>query len=91
MKPTYFTPTLLFLRCLVFFLLKMQKQKKLNTQLSPFLSKTYFNFNLGGIYYPYSNDNLNSGYTSSDTKMNPFSGRFLLGISLTINWHYNLV
>ena len=80
MKPTYFIPTLIFLLMFsVFFAQDSESKKNLNTQLSPFLSKTYFNFNLGGIYYPYSNENLITGYTSSDTKVNPFSGRFLLG------------
>lgn len=49
------------------------------TRMTPFLSKTYFNFNFGGVYYPYSNANLNEGYVASGTKKNAFSGRFLLG------------
>ncbi|WP_340074259.1 acyloxyacyl hydrolase [Leptobacterium sp. I13] len=53
--------------------------EKLLAQFSPFLSKTYFNFNLGGIFYPFSNTHLAEGYSSDDIRLNPFSGRFLLG------------
>ena len=58
---------------------------RLKSELSPFLSKSYFSFNFGGIYYPYSNENLKEGYTSSGTKMNAFSGRLLLGYKLSNN------
>ena len=44
----------------VFFAQDSESEKNLNTQLSPFLSKTYFNYNLGGIYDPYYNENLNN-------------------------------
>ena len=83
MKSIYFRLVVIVI-CVpsIFFGQDLKQTKVLKTQLSPFLSKTYFNFNLGGIYYPYSNANLNPGYTSSNTKMNPFSGRFLLGYKL---------
>ena len=58
---------------------------RLKSELSPFLSKSYFSFNFGGIYYPYSNENLKEGYTSSGTKMNAFSARLLLGYKLSNN------
>ncbi|MAW16793.1 MAG: acyloxyacyl hydrolase [Flavobacteriaceae bacterium] len=62
-----------------------ENNRRLRSQLSPFLSKSYFSFNFGGIYYPYSNENLKEGYTSSGTKMNAFSGRLLLGYKLSNN------
>ena len=58
---------------------------RLKSELSPFLSKSYFSFNFGGIYYHYSNENLKEGYTSSGTKMNAFSARLLLGYKLSNN------
>lgn len=58
---------------------------RLKTQLSPFLSKAYFSFNFGGIYYPYSDNHLNEGFVSSGTQTNAFSARFLLGYKINDN------
>jgi hypothetical protein len=55
---------------------------RLKTQYSSFLSKAFFNFNFGGIYYPFSDENLVDGYRSTGTKMNAFSARLLLGYHL---------
>lgn len=73
---------LLFLNLIFTFQILSGQEKqpeKLRTQLTPFLEKTYFNFNLGLIHYPYSDDNLNEGYSSTGTTPGRFSGRFLLG------------
>ena len=56
-----------------------QEKSTLLTQLSPFLSKTYYNFNFGAISYPYSNSNLKPGFISESISKNRFSGRLLLG------------
>ncbi len=70
--------------CIVLFLLVsisllgQQKTKSLS-QLSPFLSKTYYNFNFGLLFYPYSDANLKPGFTSESISKNRFSGRILLG------------
>lgn len=61
------------------------QEKKITTQFSPFLSKTYYNFNFGAVFYPYSNANLKPGYASEILKKNVFSGRFLLGYKLKEN------
>jgi len=61
---------------------EVEKEEKLLTQLTPFLSKTYFSVNLGGVFYPFSNDNLKDGYASDKIAKNPFSGRFLLGYKI---------
>lgn len=58
---------------------------RLKTQSSTFLSRTFFNFNFGGIYYPFSDENLADGYRSTGTKMNAFSARLLLGYHLSPN------
>lgn len=55
-----------------------EKQNQL-TQLSSFLSKTYYNFNFGAISYPYRDANLKPGFISENISKNWFSGRILLG------------
>lgn len=62
-----------------------QKEERLNTQYSNFLSKSYYNVNLGGLFYPFSNDNLPVGYETSSFSKNSFSGRILLGYKLYPN------
>ena len=58
------------------------QQKRLTTQFSPFLEKTYYSFSFGAVYYPYTDANLKPGYVSESVKKNMFSGRFLLGYRL---------
>lgn len=59
-----------------------QKEKRPTTQLSNFLSKSYFSVNLGGVFYPFSNNNLVDGYATDSFSKNAFSGRFLLGYKI---------
>ncbi len=56
-----------------------EKQERILTEFSPFLSKAYYNFNLGGIFSAFSDRNLQPGYFSETRQPNRFSGRFLLG------------
>ncbi|MDG1196081.1 MAG: acyloxyacyl hydrolase [Polaribacter sp.] len=60
-----------------------QEEKKLKTKFTNFLSKSYYSINLGGIFYPFSNDNLIDGYKTATFSRNWFSGRLLLGHKLT--------
>jgi len=59
-----------------------QKEIIPTTQLSSFLSKSYFSVNLGGVFYPFSNANLVEGYATDSFTKNAFSGRFLLGYKI---------
>lgn len=59
-----------------------QKEKRSTTQLSCFLSKSYFSANFGGVFYPFSNNNLAEGYATDSFSKNVFSGRFLLGYKI---------
>jgi len=54
-----------------------QEKKAPKTQLSNFLSKSYYSVNLGGIFYPFSNDNLKSGFATETFSRNAFSGRII--------------
>jgi hypothetical protein len=49
------------------------------TKFTNFLSKSYYSINLGGIFYPFSNENLIDGYATNTFSRNWFSGRLLLG------------
>lgn len=60
-----------------------QKEEKLKTKFTNFLLKSYYSINLGGIFYPFSNDNLIEGYKTETFSRNWFSGRLLLGHKLT--------
>ena len=53
------------------------------TKLTNFLSKSYYSINFGGIFYPFSNENLIDGYKTETFSRNWFSGRLLLGHKLT--------
>ncbi len=74
---------------LYLFCVAIQSQEKederLLTQLSSFLSKSYYSINLGGIFYNYGNHNLPEDYSSSSVSRNFFSGRLLLGHKLNEN------
>jgi hypothetical protein len=51
-----------------------------------FLSKTFFQINLGYVNYDFDNSLLNEGFTAADTRSNPFSGRLLLGYKFNERW-----
>ncbi|PIX14789.1 MAG: hypothetical protein COZ74_01975, partial [Flavobacteriaceae bacterium CG_4_8_14_3_um_filter_31_8] len=60
-----------------------QTEKPLKTKFTNFLSKSYYSINLGGIFYPFSNDNLIDGFETETFSRNWFSGRLLLGHKIT--------
>lgn len=60
-----------------------QNEKPLKTKYTNFLANSYYSINLGGIFYPFSNDNLIEGYETSTFSRNWFSGRLLLGHKIT--------
>ena len=62
------------------------KTKKNLRQLTPFLERTYYNFNFGLIDTPFSNQNLPTAYRFESVKNNRFSGRFLLGYKIKDNF-----
>lgn len=76
--------TLFFLMFTSFFI--AQDLTKEKTKFTNFLSKSYYSINLGGIFYPFSNDNLAPGYQSATLSKNRFSGRLLLGHKFAKNW-----
>jgi hypothetical protein len=55
------------------------------TQPTNFLSKSYYSINFGGIFYPFSNNNLIDGYATETFSRNYFSGRMLLGYKIKPN------
>ena len=59
-----------------------QEEQKSKAQPSKFLSKSYYSINFGGIFYPFSNDNLIDGYKTDSYSKNYFSGRLLLGYKI---------
>lgn len=71
----------------LFFCLQLFSQKKnvSKTQPSEFLSKAFYSINFGGIFYPFSNNNLIDGYKTDTYSKNYFSGRLLLGYKLKPN------
>lgn len=72
---------LLFL--LISFSISSQNEGNPKTKFTNFLSKSYYSINFGGIFYPFSNDNLIDGYKTPTFSRNWFSGRLLLGHQLT--------
>lgn len=60
-------------------------QENSKTKFTNFLSKSYYSINFGGIFYPFSNDNLIDGFKTETFSRNWFSGRLLLGHKLTDN------
>ncbi|WP_339660116.1 acyloxyacyl hydrolase [uncultured Polaribacter sp.] len=74
---------LLFLVFLISLQLFSQKENESKTKLTNFLSKSYYSINFGGVFYPFSNDNLIDGYKTETFSRNWFSGRLLLGHKLT--------
>jgi hypothetical protein len=74
---------LLLLILLISFTIFSQEENESKTKLTNFLSKSYYSINLGGVFYPFSNDNLIDGYQTETFSRNWFSGRLLLGHKLT--------
>jgi hypothetical protein len=60
-----------------------QEEKNQKSKFTNFLSKSYYSINLGGVFYPFSNDNLIDGYNTTTFSRNWFSGRLLIGYKLT--------
>ena len=59
-----------------------QEEKKQKTKFTNFLANSYYSLNFGGIFYPFSNNNLIEGYETKTFSRNWFSGRLLLGHKL---------
>jgi len=76
----------LFLLVLISFNFFSQEKEKQKTKFTKFLSKSYYSLNFGGIFYPFSNDNLIDGYATESFSRNWFSGRLLLGHKLIDNF-----
>ncbi len=62
-----------------------QENSPPKTQPTDFLSKSYYSINFGGIFYPFSNNNLIDGYATETFSRNYFSGRMLLGYKIKPN------
>lgn len=60
-----------------------QTENASKTKFTNFLSKSYYSINLGGVFYPFSNENLIDGYATNSFSRNWFSGRLLLGHKIT--------
>ena len=83
MKKSYFS---ILLFCLFTFNAVAQEKENRKTKFTNFLANSYYSINFGGIFYPFSNDNLAPGYQSSSVSRNWFSGRMLLGHHFADNW-----
>jgi len=59
------------------------QEKQQKTKFTNFLANSYYSLNFGGIFYPFSNDNLIEGYQTETFSRNWFSGRLLLGHKLS--------
>jgi hypothetical protein len=59
-----------------------QENSASKAQPSTFLAKSYYSINFGGIFYPFSNDNLIDGFKTDTFSKNYFSGRLLLGYKI---------
>tara|TARA_B110000240_G_scaffold75409_1_gene85871 strand:- start:5700 stop:6938 length:1239 start_codon:yes stop_codon:yes gene_type:complete len=81
---TLFMKKILFV-CILLVTINGVSQEKENpkTKFTNFLSASYYSLNLGGIFYPFSNDNLIDGFKTESFSRNWFSGRLLLGHKLT--------
>lgn len=60
-----------------------QEENKSKTKFTNFLANSYYSINFGGIFYPFSNDNLIENYQTNTFSKNWFSGRLLLGYKIT--------
>ena len=74
---------LVLLLIISFFRVVGQKKENPKTQFTNFLANSYYSLNFGGIFYPFSNDNLIEGYQTETFSRNWFSGRLLLGHKLS--------
>lgn len=70
---------------LISYSLFSQESKRLKTQPSKFLENFYYAINFGGIFYPFSNDNLIDGYKTESFSKNYFSGKLGFGYKLKEN------
>tara|TARA_R110002126_G_scaffold181187_2_gene329950 strand:- start:37679 stop:38893 length:1215 start_codon:yes stop_codon:yes gene_type:complete len=59
------------------------QEKQQKTKFTNFLANSYYSLNFGGIFYPFSNDNLIDGFATETFSKNRFSGRLLLGHKLS--------
>lgn len=73
--------------CFLLLCLNIYSQEKEipKTQPSPFLANFYYSLNFGGIFYPFSNDNLIEGYKTDSFSRNYFSGKLGFGYKFTDN------
>ena len=62
-----------------------QEERRPKTQPSAFLSNFYYSVNFGGIFYPFSNDNLIEGYSTETFSRNYFSGKIGFGYNIKEN------
>ncbi|WP_254712896.1 acyloxyacyl hydrolase [Polaribacter sp. NJDZ03] len=70
---------------MIFFNLNSQESETPKTQPSKFLSNFYYSVNFGGIFYPFSNDNLIDGYETETFSKNYFSGKLGFGYKIKEN------
>lgn len=62
--------------------LHSQESKRLKTAPSKFLENFYYSVNFGGIFYPFSNDNLKEGFKTETYSKNYFSGKLGFGYKI---------
>lgn len=70
---------------MAFIKLQSQEIKEPKSQPNAFLSKFYYAVNFGGIFYPFSNDNLIDGYKTDTFSKNYFSGKLGFGYKIKEN------
>ena len=61
-----------------------------HAQLSPFLSRVYFNFNFGFLHSPFTNAHLNNGYVAETAKHLLFPDDSCWAMNLLANGPSNL-
>jgi hypothetical protein len=72
----------LFTICTTIYSQEIERPK---TQPSKFLEKFYYSVNFGGIFYPFSNNNLIDGYKTDTFSKNSFSGKLGFGYKIKEN------
>ena len=77
--------TIIFFTFLICFKISSQEIKRPKTQPTEFLSNFYYSVNFGGIFYPFSNNNLVDGYKTDTFSKNYFSGKIGFGYKLKEN------
>lgn len=84
MSSKFMRKSLIIISILLFSLKSFsQTENPSKTKFTNFLSKSYYSINLGGIFYPFSNENLIDGYATNTYSRDWFSGRLLLGHKIT--------